>query len=168
MKMSDGSIRKLVEAGTIGIDPAPGDSQFQSCSVDLMLGTSFCWPRKETRDHQVVVSEITVPVHGFVLASTRERITLNDSFLGEVCGKSSWARRGLLVEAAGLVDPGFSGTITLELFNMSERPLLLRAGHAICQITFERVDWPVVRPYGHPGLGSHYQGQTKATPGARL
>lgn len=167
MKLSDGSIRKLLDEGSsFTIEPMPKDAQFQPCSVDLMLGSSFCWPDQD--DRSIVASMIELAPGGFVLANTVETVQINNCFLAQVCGKSSWARRGLLVEAAGLVDPGFSGTITLELFNMSRSPITLRAGHPICQITFERVDWPVVRGYGHAGLNSHYQGQRKATPGAYL
>ena len=105
----------------------------------------------------------------FVLASTVERITLPDDILAHVHGKSTLGRCALLVHAtAGLVDPGWDGTITLELRNIGPRPILLSTGMPICQLMFERLDRPVDRPYGSPGLGSHYQGQTTTRPGESL
>lgn len=167
MKLSDGSIRKLIDRGEITLSPPPSDRNFQPVSVDLTLSTSFCRPNEEGQGRSIFTSDTTLEPGGFLLASTQERIKLGNNLMGQVHGKSSWARLGLLVEAAGLVDPGFDGRITLELFNMSHRPLVLSAGTRICQITFERVDWPVERSYGHADLDNHYQGQTKATPGVR-
>lgn len=169
MKISDGSLLSLLAKGDIEIDPKPGLLAMQPCSIDLMLGTSFRWINRGERggDFPVIASEIVLDPGDFVLATTREKVTLSKGFMGEVHGKSSWARFGLLVHAAGLVDPGFTGTLTLEMFNMSSRPLRLRSGHAICQITFERLDFPAVRAYGDPTLNSHYQEQVGATAGVQ-
>ena len=38
----------------------------------------------------------------------------------------------------------------------------------IGQMSFERMSSPSERPYGSKGLGSHYQGQSGATPSSRL
>lgn len=160
MKLSDGTIIQEMEGGAFSIEPRPKDSQIQPCSVDLSLGNSWCWP---DGDHLVGVNYLSLAPGRFILATTLEKITLGRWYMAQVHGKSSWARRGLLVEAAGLVDPGFSGTITLELFNMNRTPIPLSAGDPICQITFERVDCLVDRPYGTPGLNSHYQDQSGAT-----
>lgn len=83
---------------------------------------------------------------------------------GRVEGKSSWARQGLIVHAAGFVDPGFRGQLTLELFNMSAEYIPLEYGAPIAQISFDFMDWPAQRPYGHPELRSRYQGQIGPTP----
>jgi dCTP deaminase len=39
----------------------------------------------------------------------------------------------------------------------------LKPGMKICQLTFEQLTSPAERPYGHPELGSHYQGQSGPT-----
>ena len=100
----------------------------------------------------------------FALAHTQEVITLPNWVQGKVDGKSSRARNGLVVENAGIVDPGFKGQITLELYNLCSRPILLRPGLRIAQITFNTLDHGANRPYGYPDLGSHYQGQMGPTP----
>jgi dCTP deaminase len=79
-------------------------------------------------------------------------------------GKSSLGRLGLIVHAtAGFVDPGFRGTLTLEITNLTRVPIKLYAGLLIAQLSFMALDGPAQRPYGSDELGSHYQGQMAAT-----
>jgi dCTP deaminase len=99
-----------------------------------------------------------------VLARTEETVTLPDDIVARVEGKSSNGRLGLLVHAtAGYVDPGFSGTLTLELSNVANLPIRLYRGMKIGQIAFEEMSTAVDRPYGSAGLGSKYQGQMQPT-----
>lgn len=100
----------------------------------------------------------------FVLATTRERVRMPAHLLARVEGRSSVGRKGLIIHAtAGFVDPGFEGHITLEIANLNPRGIVLRAGMRICQLSFTRVEGTVLRPYGHPGLRSRYQGQVGVT-----
>jgi deoxycytidine triphosphate deaminase len=86
---------------------------------------------------------------------TRRFITTHNSSIG---------RLGLVVHAtAGFVDPGFKGTLTLEIANFNSVPIVLRPGLFICQLSFMALDQAAERPYGHPDLGSHYHGQRDAT-----
>lgn len=56
--------------------------------------------------------------------------------VGRVEGKSSLGRLGLMVHiTAGFIDPGFSGTITLELFNAAPLPIKLWPEMKICQLS---------------------------------
>jgi len=57
----------------------------------------------------------------------------------EVKGKSSLARLGMIVENAGYIDPGFIGTITLELYNLEKYPILLKENMPIAQGKFSVV-----------------------------
>ena len=61
-----------------------------------------------------------------------------------------------------VIDPGFKGTVVLELSNVANLPILLRPGMKIAQMVFQKLDRPAERPYGHPALGSKYQGQSGA------
>lgn len=100
----------------------------------------------------------------FWLASTREKIRIPTDLAAQVNGKSSLGRLGLVIhQTAGFIDPGFWGTVTLELSNVSAKPIRLTVGMAICQLVFHRLTSPAERPYGHEDLGSHYQGQDGAT-----
>jgi dCTP deaminase len=70
----------------------------------------------------------------FVLATTVEWLKFPASLGGYVTGKSTWARRGLVIEAAAGIHPGFSGCLTLELANVGEVPIKIRTGMTVCQI----------------------------------
>jgi dCTP deaminase len=76
----------------------------------------------------------------FVLASTLEWIRLPRSYAAFVVGKSKLGRRGIIIETAAGVHPGFSGCLTLEIANVGEIPVRLIAGMTICQLFFHTVD----------------------------
>jgi len=173
--LSDGTIRRLVEEGRIKIDPWD-PAMVQPASVDVRLGGSF----RVFHNHRVVAIDLKDPPKGltehvqaddfvvhpgeFVLGNTLERVTLPDDIVSRVEGKSSLGRLGLIVHAtAGFVDPGWEGTLTLEITNLTRVPIRLHAGLPIAQLSFMALDRPAERPYGHPDLGSHYHGQTAAT-----
>lgn len=90
----------------------------------------------------------------FALASTRETLHLPDNILARVEGKSTVARCGLLVHVtAGFIDPGFSGQVTLELYNLAPVALVIYPGDLIAQVAFE-----LTSDCGVPYDGK-YQGQ---------
>ncbi len=176
--LSDGTIRRLVGEGRIKIDP--WDPQMvQPASVDLKLGGSF----RVFHNHKIKAIDLAAPpsdltehvrvddgdefvIHPteFVLGRTAEVVELPDDVVARIEGKSSLGRLGLIVHAtAGFVDPGFSGSLTLEITNFNSVPIVLRPGLPIAQLSFMTLDRPAERPYGHPDLGSHYHGQTEAT-----
>lgn len=60
------------------------------------------------------------------------------------------------------MDPGFSGEITLELFNANRCAIELRSGRRVGQMVFAEMDRPALHPYA-----GKYQGQRGAT-GSRV
>ena len=96
-----------------------------------------------------------------MLATTVEKVKIPPDLMGEVKGKSSIARLGLQVECAGICDPGFEGTITLELFNQSSREIDLTKIKYIAQIRFEEMKGIPEKLYGEKN--NHYQGQEGIT-----
>ena len=176
--LSDGTIRRLVEAGRIKIDPWDPEL-VQPASVDLRLGDSFRVfhnhrasaidlrdpPAHLTEEVKIAGDEPFVIHPGeFALGRTHEWVELPDDVVARIEGKSSLGRLGLIVHAtAGFCDPGWKGTLTLELANLTRVPIRLYHGLAIAQLSFMALDAPAERPYGHEELGSHYQGQVDAT-----
>lgn len=68
-------------------------------------------------------------------------------------------RLGIVIHStAGFVNPGFSGTLTLEMTNLGKMPVLLRSGMRICQIIFELLKSPAQVPY-NKRKSSKYAGQ---------
>lgn len=177
--LSDRTIKEQLAAGRIVIEPLDEDA-IQPASVDLRLDSAFRIFRVTTRPYVDVrepVDDLTdletiagdepfiLQPGAFCLATTLETITLPDDIVARVDGRSSLGRLGLLVHAtAGYVDPGWTGKLTLELSNQSQMPIALYYGMRVAQISFLRLSSPVDRPYGTPGLGSKYQGQTGPTP----
>jgi dCTP deaminase len=176
--LSDGTIRRLVEEGRIRIEPwDPG--MVQPASVDLRLGPSFRVfhnhraaaidlddPPENLTEQVEVGGDVPFVIHPgeFVLGRTLEWVRLPEDVVARIEGKSSLGRLGLIVHAtAGFVDPGFEGTLTLEITNLTRVPIKLYAERPIAQLSFMALDAPAERPYGHPELGSHYQGQVDAT-----
>jgi dCTP deaminase len=176
--LSDGTIRRLVDAGRIRIEPWDPD-MVQPASVDLRLGHSFRVfhnhrasaidlrdPPTNLTEHLEVADEESFVIHPgeFVLGRTEEWVELPDDVVARIEGKSSLGRLGLIVHAtAGFVDPGWRGTLTLEITNLTRVPIKLWPGLPIAQLSFMALDAPAERPYGHPELGSHYHGQLDAT-----
>jgi len=175
MILSDGTIRKLLAEGRIVIEPLD-ESHIQPASVDVRLGDTFLAFRRhmntdidpfQTNDalmERVDVEEgrpFILHPGEFVLGTTLERLTLPDDVVARIEGKSSLGRLGLLIHAtAGFVDPGWAnGQITLELSNVAPLPIRLWPGMKIAQFSFMQMDAPAEVPYGHPSLGSKYQGQ---------
>ena len=102
------------------------------------------------------------PVRCIEVASPRGVFLITEAFIPT--HNSSLGRLGLIVHAtAGFVDPGFSGSLTLEITNLTRVPIKLYAGLPIAQLSFMALDAPAEHPYGSEALGSHYQGQTAAT-----
>jgi dCTP deaminase len=179
MVLSDRSIKEALAVGRIRIDPCDPDD-IQPSSVDVRLAERFQVFRNSrypyidpTREQDGLMEMVEASTEEpfvlhpgeFVLGSTVERITLPNDIVARLEGKSSLGRLGLLIHStAGYIDPGWEGTLTLELSNVSNLPIVLSPGMAIGQVSFFAMTTPVDRPYGTPGLGSKYQGQTDPTP----
>lgn len=172
-----------VSMGQVDEDPVA----LQPASVDLTLGDHWLVPRPNMLVHTYGWGEcykgaqicdsmdrveyeeshaptFMIPAHGFVLARTRETIALSNDLFGKVEGRSSVGRLGLVVETAGVIDPGFRGTITLEIANLLSCPVLLHAGTRICQIVVSRMDGDTEGGYAANGK---YMDQVQAT-GSKL
>src|SRR3954447_17656649 len=108
--LSDGTIRRLVQAGRIRIEPWD-QSMVQPASVDLRLGHSF----RVFHNHRAAAIDLDSPPEGlteqvtiadgdpfvihpgeFVLGRTLEWVELPDDVVARIEGKSSLGRLGLI------------------------------------------------------------------------
>jgi dCTP deaminase len=172
----DKDIRKAWEAGVIDIDPWV-ETHLQPASYDICLSPEIrrLDPRMECLDPgqhqrytyaQRVEHPFVLHPGEFILASSVERIRLPPDMVAQLSGKSSLARIGLQIEAAGYFDPGWDGQATLELANMTQRPIRLYPHMKIAQMVFIVASGVAERPYGTEGLGSKYLHQAGPTPSA--
>jgi len=158
---SDRDIENEITCKRLIIEPFHRE-QVQPASYDVRLGDQvlifdpfFVTPletdtRKPVRMQTGEISQFgwVIEPQEFLLAVTQEKITLNAATVGRIEGKSSLGRLGLSVHVtAGFIDPGFSGYLTLEMFNASPRPIRLYAGMFIAQISFENTRSICNKPY---------------------
>ncbi|OGJ49521.1 dCTP deaminase, partial [Candidatus Peregrinibacteria bacterium RIFOXYB2_FULL_32_7] len=95
----------------------------------------------------------------FVLGVTMETLKLPDNLVARCEGRSSLGRIGLIIHStAGFIDPGFEGTVTLEISNINRMPLALYPGMRIGQLAFETMTSPAEVPYNKKKCAK-YQGQ---------
>lgn len=98
----------------------------------------------------------------FYIASSVERLAIPHHLMARFEGKSTLGRVGLMVHiTAGYIDPGFNGTLTLEIANVAPWPIILQTGDKIGQLSFHKMSGAPSRPYGD--AGNHYQGQVGPT-----
>ncbi|MBM3273996.1 MAG: dCTP deaminase [Candidatus Sericytochromatia bacterium] len=158
------------------VDPR---EQFGPTSVDIRLGTDFkvvdvanishLDPTSGQDNAAPVMRSYQVPVDRafilhpgeFALGASMEFVRVPDDISVRVEGRSSWGRVGLLIHAtAGFVDPGFAGSITFELHNVSRVPIALYPGVRIAQLCFF-AGTPTRLPYGQKKF-TKYSGKTGA------
>ena len=160
MTLSDVNIQEYLSMKKLIIEPLVLGA-IQPASVDLRLGSEFMKIEKKQvirSDHRVIYNkckcdEFRIKPGEFILATTIEWLELPNNIVGELSGKSSWGRRGLKIENAGFVDPGFKGNLTLEILNEGSAPVIIKKGEPICQIEFRRTLTPAKNPYNGKYVG---------------
>ena len=146
----------------IGCCPNPishDQNQIGSASLDLRLGRWFLVLQQSrrsvidlTKDDIKGIEEVDgkyyfVPfgrkfiVHPgrFVLGATLEWLRIPTEIGGLITGKSSLGRRGLIIETAAGIQPGFSGCLTLEMYNCGEVPIAISPGMRISQVFLHEI-----------------------------
>lgn len=164
MIYSDKDLKKAIKEGIFSFKEKIQDEQIEPASIDLKLSNIikiFNFTQHKFIDikkkEDIIHMMETIAINNdtgfvlhpgkFVLASTKEYIKLSNKVAARVEGKSSLARLGILVHTAGFVDPGFEGTLTLEISNQSELPVILYPDMYICQIAIEGLSSPCKESY---------------------
>ncbi|RLE64446.1 MAG: dCTP deaminase [Thermoprotei archaeon] len=168
MILSDEEILEAVKKGEIIIDPFSREN-VGPCSVDLTLADEFVVFKEggviDPADPKTLGKNIhVVKTNGkpfvlkpkqFILAMTREKIGVSKNLAATLEGRSSIARLGIVVHAAGLVSPG-SGMIhpkplVLEVFSQNSSEVKLYPGMRIVQVIFHKLSKPATLGYDeHP------------------
>lgn len=162
------AMRRPLLRDRLVVTPLLDRKQIGPGSIDLRLGTEFLVmrrthgavidPGETTTRAQAVHDEIRVPLgqalwlhpQQFILGSTMEFIRLPTDMGAYVLGRSSWGRIGLLVATAVMVQPGYGGTLTLELVNEGDAPIRLYPGLRVAQLALHRLGAPT-RAYARRG-----------------
>lgn len=177
MILSGTDINRNLGYGDLEVEREQSNEELrvEPSSIDLHLGETLLAPDKqaesppvkvdnpETYPKHVPIDDFTIYPNEFLLAHTDEVVNLPDYEVGFVHGRSSVGRLGLFVHNAGLIDAGFEGQITLELYNAAPYPIELKPGMRIAQITVHEHQTPAFSSYGKQ-QGSKYQDQMGPTP----
>lgn len=172
MKLADSNLIRLIKKGIITITPCPALNDIEGVTVPLHLGNEFI-DIHETKDEfldpddKSLASRFSTVTKddyydfkpgSLTLAITKEVISLRDNYMARLDGRSRLARLGISVHVtAHRIDPGFSGTIVLEIFNCSKNTIRLKIGSEIGALLVEEVEGRVEKPYRQKD--STYAGQ---------
>lgn len=156
-------------------DPGIVGYGLSSYGYDLRLANEFCILDDSVnshlpidpadfdgdRFHRYTGDTLIVPPNSFCLARSLEHLRVPEDCLAIVMGKSTYARCGIALPMTPL-EPGWEGTVTLEISNDTRLPVRLRAGHGIAQVVFLQGSGYTQVPYNRK-KGARYQGQRGIT-----
>ena len=85
----------------------------------------------------------------FVIATTKEKLTIPDDIVGHLHGKSSLARLGIVVHStAARFDPGWDGCPVLEFGTfLRGKKIVIYEGSPICAFSFEKLTSKTEKSY---------------------
>lgn len=154
--------------GTIVVSPILDSKQIGASSIDLRMGNVLLMARARGSSHvdpalakaglgsTAYLAEVRsqqkheryelpfgahLLLHpgSLALVPTLEWIRIPQNLMGEVTARSTWAREGLSIATATMIEPGYEGIVTLELANLGQIPIALYPGLMIAQILFSDV-----------------------------
>ena len=143
-----------------------------SYGYDMRLGSHFMVARIQGQEvidpksadtlswETVTGSEMIIQPGHHILGSSLEYFRIPRDVMGLVCGKSTYARSGLLINVTPL-EPEWEGFLTIALFNTSHCPLKIYSGEGIAQVIFLGADGVCAVSYAD--RKGKYQGQTQIT-----
>lgn len=161
--------------GDLSVSPLLSAKQIGAASIDLRMGNVVLMVRARGSSHvdpalakgspaaedharQVVYqqkheryelpfkSAFLLHPGALALVPTLEWVTVPVDLVGAVTARSTWAREGLSIATATLIEPGYKGIVTLELANLGEIPIKLYPGLQLAQISFNGVTGCAERP----------------------
>lgn len=149
-----------VIAKRLVVTPILTQSQVGPSAIDIRLGSSILVPRKTSVGlHDVTSPEVALRIERelydrvrltygerfvlhpseLILGGMLEYLSLPSDLMCTITSRSSWGRLGLIVATASVIHPGYKGSPTLELTNVSETPIALYPGLSVGQLIFQSV-----------------------------
>lgn len=165
--LTNPQLLEMITKNELSFSPNLDGYQIQPASIDLRIGWSFYIPYtwKYTEQGRIAVvadymdystthenyqllklkpgQYFEIMPGESIIASTLERIKMNnDQLIGMLTPRNSAARRGLSIQS-GLVNPHFDGHLTIPIQNNSHHVLKIYPGERLCQVIFHKLDQPV-------------------------
>ncbi|GAA0332333.1 dCTP deaminase [Sphingomonas oligophenolica] len=166
-----GAIIDRMRKGDLSVTPLLWTDQIGAASVDLRMGNvvlivrarglSHVDPARHMKndheretDFQQKLERYELPFKSrfllhpgsLALVPTLEWVSIPSNLMGIVTARSTWAREGLSIATATLIEPSYQGIVTLELANLGEIPIALYPGLQLAQIAFSNVEGSTKRP----------------------
>ena len=163
------------------LDPLIDVAQIGAVSIDLRLGYDFLVSvltrRPSIETHPVenvpkraiqsyfqetrrrVGDRFILYPHQVVLSTTIEYLSLPAKVIAEISIRSSYGRLGIGISTT--MQPGWRGTVPLEIFNHGNTPVELVVGSCVCQARLYEIDTSV--PYIEPSSSRKYFGTVRPT-----
>ena len=118
-------------------------------------------PRDQRTINAMFTEKARLPLHlppkQRALLSSKETVTVPKDIMGFVTLRSTFARLGL-ISPPTVADPGFTGTITFEVYNSSNHKILIQPGEAVFSITMVQL-----MEGSEDSYSGRYQGQNSLT-----
>jgi dCTP deaminase len=139
-----GNVVLMVRArGSSHVDPSESKKTVQSGTAhDIEVD------RQQKHERYEVPFKTKFLLHpgSLALVPTLEWLRLPGDLLGTVTARSTWAREGLSIATATLIEPRYHGIVTLELSNLGQIPIALYPGLKLAQIAFVATSGDTRRP----------------------
>jgi len=155
--LADADILRYRAKGEIRIEPFD-ERNLTPNGYDLSVAEVLT-PGNDARTTTGVAS---VPPLARFAVSTREVVALGRHVAAEIWLRTTWARRGVIA-SFGIVDAGFSGSLTFGALNASDAPLEIPIGERFAQLVFLPLESPASDTYER--RSGTYQGQRGVTLG---
>jgi dCTP deaminase len=154
MILTDDDIKAAIKSGDISIDPFD-EGQIQPASIDLRVGDEGATTKHKQRINIKDRGLIILEPGDFGVISILERVKFGPQYVGRLGLRSKYARKGLIATTGPQIDPGFEGSITLGLANLTPKPVPLAHGDDILTLEIHKLDKPASKPYCGPYQGKY-------------
>jgi len=139
-----------IESVDPGSYPARTDKRIDAFHSDELIDL-----HQSTRERRQRFDRLDVPFHrkfllhpgSLALVPTLEWVAIPPNLQGVVTARSTWAREGLSIATATIVNPGYRGAVTLELANLGHVPIKLYPGLRIAQLALYRIGESVAEKF---------------------
>lgn len=122
-------------------------------SYELRIGSALSSNDKKGQEIEIG-EEFVIRPNSHLLIGTLEKVKMPNNMIGTMFLKSKFGRGGFIPWGQGMVDPGYEGTLTLSLLNLTQYPQILRGGDKICHLIFQNLEGETDKPYDGVYKGS--------------
>jgi dCTP deaminase len=156
--LADIDIKRALKEGEISITDYD-ESYLLPASYDMRLGNEAF---KSSPPEKIDVPSkgiLVVEPGQFVIFTTYESVKLSTKMAGHLGVRSHYTRKGLVPLLGPQLDPGFNGKVSVNVYNVGTRDIVIPYRDPILTVEFYELDRPASKPYSGP-----YQGQQQMRP----